>query len=79
VRRPDHEKPVMILPVGYPAETATVPAVAKRKKPLDEDPQRLPLVVRQYPRRAKRRGVTGARNRRLIFGLGPGGAGGVLG
>ncbi len=34
--RPDHEKPVMILPVGYPAETATVPAVAKRKKPLQE-------------------------------------------
>jgi iodotyrosine deiodinase len=33
--RPEHEKPVMILPVGYPAETATVPAVAKRKKPLD--------------------------------------------
>lgn len=34
--RPDHEKPVMILPVGYPAETATVPEVAKRKKPLDQ-------------------------------------------
>ena len=34
--RPDHEKPVMILPVGYPADYATVPAVAKRKKPLDE-------------------------------------------
>lgn len=34
--RPDHEKPVMILPVGYPAATATVPAVAKRKKPLAE-------------------------------------------
>ncbi|HEY6919225.1 MAG TPA: nitroreductase family protein [Tabrizicola sp.] len=33
--RPEHEKPVMILPVGYPSETATVPAVAKRKKPLD--------------------------------------------
>jgi iodotyrosine deiodinase len=32
--RPDHEKPVMILPVGYPSENATVPAVAKRKKPL---------------------------------------------
>jgi iodotyrosine deiodinase len=32
--RPEHEKPVMILPVGYPAATATVPAVAKRKKPL---------------------------------------------
>lgn len=34
--RPDHEKPVMILPVGYPADHATVPAVAKRKKPLAE-------------------------------------------
>ena len=34
--RPAHEKPVMILPVGYPAEHATVPAVAKRKKPLAE-------------------------------------------
>jgi nitroreductase len=34
--RPDHEKPVMILPVGYPADHATVPSVAKRKKPLDE-------------------------------------------
>lgn len=34
--RPDHEKPVMILPVGYPADHATVPAVAKRKKPLDQ-------------------------------------------
>ncbi len=34
--RPDHEKPVMILPVGWPAADATVPAVAKRKKPMDE-------------------------------------------
>ena len=34
--RPAHEKAVMILPVGYPAETATVPAVAKRKKPRDQ-------------------------------------------
>lgn len=34
--RPEHEKPVMILPVGYPAEDATVPAVAKRKKPLEQ-------------------------------------------
>lgn len=34
--RPDHEKPVMILPVGYPADHATVPAMAKRKKPLNE-------------------------------------------
>jgi iodotyrosine deiodinase len=34
--RPASEKAVMILPVGYPAEAATVPAVAKRKKPLDQ-------------------------------------------
>ena len=34
--RPATEKPVMILPVGYPADNATVPAVAKRKKPLGE-------------------------------------------
>jgi iodotyrosine deiodinase len=34
--RPEHEKPVMILPVGYPSEQATVPEVAKRKKPLDQ-------------------------------------------
>lgn len=33
-RRPENEKPVMILPVGYPADNATVPAVAKIKKPL---------------------------------------------
>lgn len=34
--RPAHEKPVMILPVGYPADDATVPAVAKRKKALEQ-------------------------------------------
>jgi iodotyrosine deiodinase len=34
--RPAHEKAVMILPVGYPAEDATVPAVAKRKKPREQ-------------------------------------------
>lgn len=34
--RPAHEKPVMILPVGYPAESATVPEAAKIKKPLEE-------------------------------------------
>ncbi|MBI1171696.1 nitroreductase family protein [bacterium] len=33
--RPASEKAVMILPVGYPAPEATVPAVAKRKKPFD--------------------------------------------
>ncbi|MGB8813941.1 MAG: nitroreductase family protein [Paracoccaceae bacterium] len=34
--RPASEKAVMILPVGYPSENATVPAVAKRKKQLAE-------------------------------------------
>jgi len=34
--RPAGEKPVMILAVGHPAESATVPEVAKRKKPLDQ-------------------------------------------
>jgi iodotyrosine deiodinase len=34
--RPAEEKPVMILPVGYPSDDATVPAVAKRKKDLTE-------------------------------------------
>lgn len=34
--RPSNEKPVMIIPVGYPAENATVPEVAKIKKPLSE-------------------------------------------
>jgi iodotyrosine deiodinase len=33
--RPASEKPV-ILPVGHPAAGATVPEVAKRKKPLDQ-------------------------------------------
>jgi iodotyrosine deiodinase len=34
--RPESEKPVMILVVGHAAEGATVPAAAKRKKPLGE-------------------------------------------
>lgn len=34
--RPEREKPIMILAVGHPAADATVPAVAKKKKPLDE-------------------------------------------
>jgi nitroreductase len=33
--RPPQEKPLMILPVGYPAADATVPQVAKRKKPFE--------------------------------------------
>ncbi len=34
--RPEREKPVMILPVGYPSSEATVPEAAKRKKPLGQ-------------------------------------------
>lgn len=34
--RPGSEKPVMILAVGHPADNATVPAVAKMKKPLED-------------------------------------------
>ncbi len=34
--RPASEKPTMIIAVGHPAEAATVPEVAKIKKPLDE-------------------------------------------
>ncbi len=34
--RPTSEKAVMILPVGHPTAEATVPAVAKRKKPLSD-------------------------------------------
>jgi len=34
--RPDSEKPVMIIALGHPAADATVPAVAKLKKPLNE-------------------------------------------
>ncbi len=36
VGRPASEKPVMILAVGHPSADATVPAVAKIKKPLEE-------------------------------------------
>ena len=32
--RPKHEKPMMILPVGYPSETAEIPQAAKVKKPI---------------------------------------------
>ncbi len=34
--RPSSEKPVMIIAVGHPAVGATVPAVAKLKKPIGE-------------------------------------------
>ena len=35
-QRPPHEKAIMIIPVGWPSEDATVPAVAKIKKPIQE-------------------------------------------
>ncbi len=34
--RPSHEKPMMVLVVGYPASGATVPVHATIKKPLDQ-------------------------------------------
>lgn len=35
-RRPEWEKPVMIVVVGHPAQDATVPVHALKKKPLDQ-------------------------------------------
>ena len=32
--RPDHEEAMLVMPVGYPAENATVPNISR--KPLDE-------------------------------------------
>jgi nitroreductase len=34
LRRPENEKPFLLLPVGYPAADARVPDI--RRKPLDE-------------------------------------------
>jgi iodotyrosine deiodinase len=34
LRRPDNERPFVLLAVGYPAPEATVPAISR--KPLDE-------------------------------------------
>jgi iodotyrosine deiodinase len=34
--RPKYEKPYLLLVVGYPAEGATVPLHALKKKPLDQ-------------------------------------------
>ena len=36
LNRPASEKPVMIIATGHPASDATVPHVAKIKKPLEE-------------------------------------------
>ncbi len=34
--RPDHERPYLLIPVGYPSEDCVVPAAAIERKPLDE-------------------------------------------
>jgi iodotyrosine deiodinase len=34
--RPDHEKVVLLMPVGFPAKTATVPFRRQERKPLDQ-------------------------------------------
>jgi len=34
--RPAHERPFLLIPVGYPADDCTVPAHALEKKPLEE-------------------------------------------
>lgn len=36
LRRPDHERPYLLIPVGYPAENCVVPAAAIRRKPLEQ-------------------------------------------
>ena len=36
LKRPESEKPIMIVAVGHAAQDAKIPAVAKMKKPLDE-------------------------------------------
>ncbi|MDN5786546.1 nitroreductase family protein [Pseudorhodobacter sp.] len=36
LQRPDSEKPTMIIAVGHPAANATVPRVAKIKKPMEQ-------------------------------------------
>ncbi len=34
--RPDHERPFLLIPVGYPAEDCTVPRIASERKALSE-------------------------------------------
>lgn len=36
LERPSHERPFLLIPVGYPAEHCEVPALALTRKPLDE-------------------------------------------
>lgn len=34
--RPEHERPFLLIPVGYPADDALVPRSATKRRPLDE-------------------------------------------
>lgn len=34
--RPDHERPYLLIPVGYPADDCLVPIAATERKPLDQ-------------------------------------------
>ncbi len=34
--RPKHERPFLLIPIGYPAEHCTVPRAAMQRRPLDE-------------------------------------------
>ncbi len=34
--RPDHERPYLLIPVGYPADGCVVPEAATRRKPLEQ-------------------------------------------
>ncbi|TAH34369.1 MAG: nitroreductase family protein [Planctomycetota bacterium] len=36
LERPTHERPFLLIPVGYPADDCTVPEAALRKKPLEQ-------------------------------------------
>ena len=36
LERPKHERPFLLVPVGYPADDCVVPAAAVARKPLDE-------------------------------------------
>jgi iodotyrosine deiodinase len=36
LERPDNERPFVLIPVGYPAPDAEVPAIALEKKPLED-------------------------------------------
>lgn len=36
LRRPDHERPFLVIPVGHPADDCMVPVAATIRRPLDE-------------------------------------------